>query len=71
MSILYVRRPGSGPFGEEPVELAPGTIEMHLPPNLYLSGGATPNHVHHVSKPDQQIAVWLARERCRWCRAGY
>lgn len=67
--IIYVSRPGGGLLDAEAIPLAPGTVELELPPNVQLCGGAIPDHVHHVSNPDAQIAVWVDRSRCRWCRA--
>jgi len=69
--ILYVRRPGTGLFAMKAVPLAPNTTELRLPFALELSGGHTPDHVHHLSRPNEQVAVWLPRERCRWCKKGY
>lgn len=73
--ILYVRRPGTGLFDMEAVPLASHTTELRLPFELELSGGHIPNHVHHLlsklSQEVEQIAIWLDREHCRYCKAGY
>lgn len=74
-NILYVRRPGASFLDVEPVPLAPNTTELRLPFTLELSGGHTPNHVHHLRSKSsgdvEQIAIWLDREQCRYCKAGY
>lgn len=69
--IIYVRRPGTGLLNMEAIPLDPNTTELRLPFALELSGGHSPDHVHVPSTCDEQIAVWLPRERCRWCKAGY
>lgn len=75
VDILYVRRAGAGLLDMEAVPLASGTTELRLPFALELSGGHTPDHVHHLlsksSQEIEQIAIWLDREHCRYCKAGY
>lgn len=68
--ILYVRRPGTGLLDMEAIPLDPNTTELELPVGLELSGGHTPDHVHHFARHNP-VAVWLPRERCRWCKAGH
>jgi hypothetical protein len=58
------------------IDLPADVFEIEVPPRAsFTLYGDTPDHVHHFTfkskKPDQQIAVFVPKDECRWCKAGY
>lgn len=60
----------------ETVEVPDGTIEAELPFGVnILSGGGPYGHQHYLTsdagRSYTQIAVFVSKDDCRWCKAGY